>query len=153
MGSRIKAYLGLLPPTVKTPLSAAEAAMTQANMEADVRAKTTLLNEALLSALIAAGARGGRDTSGVRDAWHAFQRAADSGNSRERQRTFRAAKRTFRRGFGRRLTREWPMASIGAAWALMAILSWDQATEEGPYTIQDRDHLTRPWVTVSSLPI
>jgi hypothetical protein len=76
----------------------------------------------------------------------------DLGNSRERQEAFRLARKAFRRGIGSDLTRQWPMASIGATWALVAILIWDQATEEGPYTIRDREILTRPWLMVSLLP-
>jgi hypothetical protein len=152
IGSGVRAYLGIRSGALKAANSAAEAALKRADLEAEMRAKVTLLNEAVLSASVAAAKRQGRDTSGVREAWQRFERAVDSGDSRERQKAFRSSKKVFRRGIGSKLTRQWPMASVGAAWALLALLTWDQATREGSYTIQDRETLTRPWVTVSSLP-
>jgi len=73
--------------------------------------------------------------------WQKFQRAVDSGEARERQ-----------RALDLKLARQWPMANIGVWWAFLAILTWDLATRDGPYTILDREILTRPWMTVSSLP-
>ena len=126
--------------------------MEQAHIEDDMRAKAALVNEAVLAASITAARRRGRDTSGVREAWEHFERAVDSGDERRRQGAFRSAKRRMRRGLGPRLASDWPMASVGAAWALLALLTWDQATTDGPYTIRDRDILAGPWRTVASLP-
>jgi hypothetical protein len=44
------------------------------------------------------------------------------------------------------------MAGMGASWALMVIVTWDLVTQEGPYTIHDRETLVRPWTTVAALP-
>lgn len=149
MGRGLRSSLGRRPRTLTIANTAAATALERANMEQEMRAKVTLLNEAVLSSAVAIAKRKGRDTSGVQEAWQRFQRAADSGDRRERHRAFRSAKRVFRRGMGLRLTRQWPMASVGAAWALLGILTWDEATTEGPYTIRDREILTRPWMTVS----
>ena len=110
-------------------------------MEAEMLAKVTLLNDAALSASVAAAKRQGRDTSGVREGWQRFERAVDSKDSHERQKAFRSEKKVFRRGIGPQLTRQWPMASVGATWALLALLTWDQATREGSYRIRDQRSL------------
>jgi hypothetical protein len=152
IGHGLRAYLGLRNRALRTANSAAEEALKRANMQDEMRANATLVTDAVLSASVAAAKSAGRDTSGVREAWQHFQRAVDSGDIRERKRAFRSAKKAFRRGIGPQLTRQWPMASIGVSWAVVAILTWDQATREGPFTIHDREILTRPWMTVSTLP-
>jgi hypothetical protein len=152
MGRGLKAYLGISSSAFRTVNSAAAEALKRADLEDEMHAKVTLLNRAVLSASVAAAKREGRDTSGVQEAWQQFERAVDAGDSPRRQITFRAAKKVFRRGLGRQLTRQWPMASVGAAWALLALLTWDQATSQGSYTIRDRETLTGPWKAVSSLP-
>jgi hypothetical protein len=152
MGRGLKAYLGISSGTFRTVNSAAAEALKRADLEAEMRAKVTLLNRAVLSASVAAAQRQGRDTTGVQEAWQRFERAVDAGDSPRRQNAYRSAKKVFRRGLGRELTRQWPIASVGAAWALLALLTWDQATNEGPYSIRDRGVLTGPWMTVSSLP-
>jgi hypothetical protein len=126
--------------------------MKVANREEELRAKTERMNEAVLEASVAAAAKEGRDTAGVREAWQEFQRAVDSGDRRVRQKAFRAAKKAFRRGIGPQLTRTWPIASVGASWALMAILTRDLVTQEGTVTVSDREILTRPWITVLPVP-
>src|ERR1700722_12162450 len=147
IGRGLRAYPGIRSKPLKTANGAADAALKQADLETEMRAKVILLNDAVLSASVAAAKRHGRDTSGVQDAWRRFERAVDSGDSRKRQEAFRSAKKAFRRGIGPKLTRQWPMASVGATWALLALLTWDQAASEGSYTIQDRDTLTKPWTT------
>lgn len=153
MGRGLKAYLGIPSNKFRTVNSAAAEALKRANRESEMRAKVTVLNSAVLSASIAAAKKQGRDTAGVQEAWERFEQAVDAGDRSGRENAHRAAKKVFRRGLGRELTRQWPMASVGAAWALLALLTWDQATKEGPYTVRDRETLTAPWRTVSSIPI
>src|ERR1700728_3018679 len=73
IGRGLRAYLGIRSRALKMARSAAEAALKRADMEAEMRAKVTLLNEAVLSASVAAAKRQGRDTSGVREAWKRFE--------------------------------------------------------------------------------
>jgi hypothetical protein len=153
MGRGLKAYLGISSSTFRTVNSAAAEALKRADLEDEMRAKVTLLNRAVLSASVAAAKRQGRDTSGVQEAWQHFEQAVDAGDKPGRQNAYRSAKKVFRRGLGRQFTRQWPMASVGAAWALLALLTWDLATSEGSYTIRDREILTGPWMAVSSLPL
>lgn len=152
MGRGLKAYLGISSSGFRTVNSAAAEALKRGDLEAEMHAKVTLLNRAVLSASVAAAKRRGRDTTGVQEAWQRFEQAVDSGDRSERQKAHRSAKKVFKRGLGRQLTRQWPMASVGAAWALLALLIWDQATNDGLYTTRDREILTRPWMSVSSLP-
>jgi hypothetical protein len=152
IGRGVRGYLGLRSPALTTASLAAEAALKQVDLEDEMRTKVTALNEAVLSASMAAAEGRGRDTAGVREAWQRFQHAVDSEGRQERQRAFRSAKKAFRRGLGLQLARKWPMAGVGAAWALLALLTWDEATTDGPYTVADREILTRPWMSVSSLP-
>jgi hypothetical protein len=153
MGRGLKAYLGISSSAFRAVNSSAAEALKRANLEAEMRAKVTLLNRAVLSASVEAAKRQGRDTTGVQEAWQHFERAVDAGDGPERKNAYRSAKKVFRRGLGRQLTRQWPIASVGAAWALLALLTWGQAMNEGTYTIRGREILTRPWVTVSSLPL
>jgi hypothetical protein len=41
---------------------------------------------------------------------------------------------------------------VGANWALAAVVTWDLVSDDGPYLRQDRDSLTRPWMSVAPLP-
>jgi hypothetical protein len=152
IGRGLRGYFGLRSPALTAASLAAEAALKRVDLEDEMRTKVTALNEAVLSASMAAAEGQGRDTAGVREAWQRFQQAVDSEGRQERQKAFRSAKRAFRRGLGLQLARKWPMAGVGAAWALLVLLTWDEASTDGPYTIEDRDILTGPWMTVSSLP-
>jgi len=152
IGRGLRGYFGLRSPALTAASLAAEAALKRVDLEDEMRTKVTALNEAVLTASMAAAEGRGRDTAGVREAWQRFQHAVDSAGRQERQRAFRSAKKAFRRGLGLQLARKWPMAGVGAAWALLVLLTWDEASTDGPYTIEDRDILTGPWMTVSSLP-
>ena len=52
----------------------------------------------------------------------------------------------------KRLDAAWE-AARGAAWdAAWAVVTWDLATDDGPYTAAQRDLLIGPWVEVCGLP-
>lgn len=151
IGRGLHAYLGVrtgVDPAVK----AATAAISRTGRTDELHAKAAPLEEAVLTAAIAAASTEGRDTEGVLTAWREFQNAVDSDSSRDRQRAFRACRRQCRRGLGRSLARAWPTAGIGAGWALIAVVSWDLVAENGPYTPEHRDALVRPWIDVADLP-
>ena len=103
IGRGVRGYLGLRSPALTTASLAAEAALKQVDLEDEMRTKVTALNEAVLSASMAAAEGRGRDTTGVREAWQRFQHAVDSEGRQERQRAFRSAKKAFRRGLGLQL--------------------------------------------------
>lgn len=151
IGFGVSGYLGLRSRSSPAHVDASTV-LKSAGREAEWQSKGVVLAEAVLTAAMAAAGRAGRNPAGALEAWRDFQRAVESGDPNERRRAFRACQRTFRRGLGRRLTRDWPMASVGAGWALMALLTWDLATQQGPYTVGDRELLTRPWSAVAELP-
>jgi hypothetical protein len=148
MGHGLAAYLGLGHPSAA--IRAASDAVQHAGREPLLRSKGTALSEAVLTAAIAASSLTGRDTAGVRAAWDEYKAAVESGDKRRRKRAFQASRKVFRRGFGP-LNKKWFIASTGAHWALVAIVSWDLALG-GTYTPEQREELTRPWVSVAPLP-
>ncbi len=149
MGFSLSAYLGLRSGALT---ASAEEAIRRAGREEMMRAQARLVEQAVLTAAIGAAHLMGHDTSGVREAWKGYQRAVNLGDRRESQHAFRSTKKVFRKGLGTRLTRQWPMAGLGASWALLAMVTWDLASEEGAYTFRDRAVLTHPWDTVSPFP-
>jgi hypothetical protein len=144
------AYLGLAAPS--TALKAATAVGRRAGREPLMKQRDLPLSEAALSAATEAAALAGRDTSDVESAWDQYKVAVGSGGPRERKRAFRASCGVFRRGLGRSLDRRWLMAGIGAHWALVALVTWDLAEEDGPYTREHRNDLTIPWAAVAPIP-
>lgn len=114
--------------------------------------KAPLLEDAVLDAAIGEATRAGHDASGVLPAWGDYKAAVDSGDAQRKKQAFQSSRRTIRHSLGGPLYKRWLMASIGASWALMAILSWDLATETGPYTLEQRAALARPWERVAPLP-
>jgi hypothetical protein len=149
MGTGLWVYLGLR----STPLTAnALMAVRGAGGEEAMRAKVSLADEAVLTAAIGAAQRMGYETSGVGEAWQRYQRTVE-GENRRRKHVLHSTQRAFRKGLGSHLTSQWPMASIGVSWALMAFATWHLATPGGPYTLDDRELLARPWMAVSTFPM
>ena len=150
MGSGLWVYLGLR----STPLSHnALVAVRGAGGEEAMRAKASLADEAVLTAAIGAAQLMGYETPGVHEAWQRYKRTVEGGNRRRRKHVFASTQKAFRKGLGSHLTRQWPVASIGVSWALMAFDTWDLATPDGPYTLGDRELLARPWMVVSTFPM
>ncbi len=110
------------------------------------------LSEAILSAAIGAASVSGRETADVQAAWDEYKVAVDSGQAKNQKRAFRASRGAFRRGLGRPLDRRWLIASVGANWALVALVTWDLAENAGPYTREHRQELTVPWAAVAPVP-
>jgi hypothetical protein len=44
------------------------------------------------------------------------------------------------------------MASMGANWAVVALMTWDLAADDGPYTKAHRHELASPWAAVAPIP-
>lgn len=151
MGRSPAAYLGLVAPS--SALRAASAVGKEAGREALLKHKELALTDAVLSAATVAATLAGRDTTGVRVVWDQWKVAVESGNARQQKGTFRASRRAFRRGLGSPLNRRWLMASTGAHWALVALVTWDLAEDHGSYTTANRDELTIPWTSVAPIPL
>ena len=151
MGSGLGAYLGLHSSSL-TAVRAASTTIESSGRSVLMTTKAARLDEAVLTAAIGAAQSDGLDPSSVRAAWEDFKAAVDSGDSGRQKEAFQSARKAFLRGLGRRLYRRWLMASIGASWALVALVSWDLTTENGPYRPEQRDILTGPWRTVAALP-
>jgi hypothetical protein len=149
MGRGLAAYLGLAPPSAA--MKAASVALRQARREQLLKTKQTALNDAIIAAAIGAANAAGRDTAGVKSAWDDYNEAVAFGDRRRRKRSFQASRRAFRRGLGP-LGKKWLIASIGANWALVSILTWDLAEDHGPYTPGRRDELGKPWISVAPFP-
>jgi hypothetical protein len=94
----------------------------------------------------------GRDVSAVQPTWNEYRDSVEAGDNDRKEQAFRQSRKVFRHGLGRRLGRRWLMASLGANWALTAIVTWDLVTEIGPYRQVERDALLRPWRSVALLP-
>lgn len=58
----------------------------------------------------------------------------------------------MRKRVGYMLERRIGSASYGAGMAAEALMTWDLATEEGPYTFQHRQTLVAAWTTIAPLP-
>lgn len=145
------AYLGLRGRPFAA-VQVASAALESAGRGPMMAAKAPLLEDAVLNAAIGEATRAGRDGSGVLPAWGDYKAAVDSGDAQRKKQGFQSSRRTIRHSLGGPLYKRWLMASIGASWALMAILSWDLTTETGPYTLEQRAALTGPWERVAPLP-
>jgi hypothetical protein len=50
------------------------------------------------------------------------------------------------------LDEAWTAARAAALDAATAVVTWDLATEDGPYTIAQRDALIAPWVAACGMP-
>lgn len=150
MGRGPAAYLGLASPSAA--LQAATTVGKKAGRESLMEEKGPQLNEAVLSAAIGSASLAGRETAEVQGAWDEYKVAVDSGQHRHQKRAFRASRGAFRRGLGRPLDRRWLIASVGANWALVALVTWDLAENAGRYTLEHRHELTIPWTAVAPVP-
>lgn len=56
------------------------------------------------------------------------------------------------RALGWRIAPKLSMASVGIGAAMGAVLTWDLVSDDGPYSVADRDALVRPWLAVRPLP-
>lgn len=64
----------------------------------------------------------------------------------------RRLRRLAGRALGWRIASKVSMASVGVGAAMAAVLTWDLASDVGPYSFGDREAMARPWVAVRPLP-
>lgn len=98
---------------------------------------------AVFTAAIEAAKQRGRDVTAVQEAVNLYMDgSAESSAGRPSTRNLVW---TLRRNLGAQLEQAIATASVGVEAAVLACMTWDLTSTDGPYTAKEREILTAPW--------